>query len=84
MTPTCCAARRTSAAHPMTRRYRQLGDIAEFVRPGVLMGSTDQMVHMIGNYVDASAAQINLALRAPFEIAALEAVADAIAHFPAT
>jgi len=64
--------------------HRQFGDIAEFVRPGVLMGSTDQMVHMIGSYVDAGAAQINLALRAPFEIAALEAVADAIAHFPAT
>ena len=62
--------------------HRQFGDIAEFVRPGVLMGSTDQMVHTIGSYVDAGAAQINLALRAPFEIAALEAVANAIAHFP--
>ncbi len=58
--------------------HRQFGDIAEFVRPGVLMGSTDEMVDAIGRYVDAGAVQINLALRAPFELDALEHLAAAI------
>ena len=58
--------------------HRQFGDIAEFVRPGVLMGSTGQMVDAIGRYADAGATRINLALRAPFEVAALEHLAGAI------
>lgn len=57
---------------------RQFGTIADFVRPGVLMGSTAEMVDAIGRYVEAGADQINLALRAPFELAALAAVTDAI------
>lgn len=61
--------------------HRQFGEIAEFVRPGVLMGSTDEMVDAIGRYVDAGASQVNLALRAPFEVAALEHLAEAIARF---
>lgn len=57
---------------------RQFGSIAEFVRPGVLMGSEQQMVDGIGAYVDAGAQQVNIALRAPFELGALERVAAAI------
>ncbi|MCZ7629834.1 MAG: hypothetical protein M5U19_12640 [Microthrixaceae bacterium] len=56
--------------------------IAEFVRPGVLMGSTAQMVDSIGRYAQAGAQQVNVALRAPFEIPALEALAAAISELP--
>ena len=63
--------------------HRQFGDIAEFVRPGVLMGSTEQMVDALGRYVDAGAVQINLALRAPFEVEAMEHLAAAIERFVA-
>lgn len=61
---------------------RQFGVIAEFVRPGVLMGSTAQMVDSIGRYAQAGAQQVNVALRAPFEIPALEALAAAISELP--
>lgn len=57
---------------------RQFGVIADFVRPGVLMGSPHEMVDAIGRYVDAGAQQINVAVRSPFEIAALERMAAAI------
>jgi len=57
---------------------RQFGVTADFVRPGVLVGSTLQMVDQLGRYIDAGAQQINLAMRAPFELAALEAISDAI------
>jgi alkanesulfonate monooxygenase SsuD/methylene tetrahydromethanopterin reductase-like flavin-dependent oxidoreductase (luciferase family) len=50
----------------------QFGQIAEFVRPGVLSGSVDQVVARVGEYVDAGADQVNLALRAPFDVDALE------------
>jgi len=45
----------------------QFGAIADFVRPGVLMGSPDEMVDHIGRYVDAGAEWVILALRAPFD-----------------
>jgi alkanesulfonate monooxygenase SsuD/methylene tetrahydromethanopterin reductase-like flavin-dependent oxidoreductase (luciferase family) len=57
---------------------RQFGLTAEFVRPGVLMGSTQELTDGLGRYVESGADQINLALRAPFELAALEAIAAAI------
>ena len=51
---------------------QQFGNIADRVRPGVLGGSVEQLVDRIGEYVDAGADQVNLALRAPFDIDALE------------
>ncbi len=51
---------------------RQFGNIADFVRPGVLGGSVGQLVDRIGEYVEAGADQVNLALRAPFDVDALE------------
>jgi len=51
---------------------QQFGTIADFVRPGVLGGSVDQVVDRIGAYVEAGADQVNLALRAPFDVDALE------------
>jgi F420-dependent oxidoreductase-like protein len=50
----------------------QFGAIADFVRPGVLSGSDEQILDSIGRYVDAGADQVNLALRAPFDLDSLE------------
>jgi alkanesulfonate monooxygenase SsuD/methylene tetrahydromethanopterin reductase-like flavin-dependent oxidoreductase (luciferase family) len=58
--------------------HRQFGLTAEFVRPGVLMGSTAELVEGLERYIAAGADQINLAMRAPFELGALEAIATAI------
>lgn len=57
---------------------RQFGAIADFVRPGVLMGSPEQLVDGIGRFVEAGAQQVNLALRAPFELEALDVLAEAV------
>jgi alkanesulfonate monooxygenase SsuD/methylene tetrahydromethanopterin reductase-like flavin-dependent oxidoreductase (luciferase family) len=53
----------------------QFGGIADFVRPGVLGGSDEEVVDRIGQYVDAGADQVNIALRAPFDTDALERLA---------
>jgi F420-dependent oxidoreductase-like protein len=57
---------------------QQFGGIAEFVRPGVLTGSDDQILTTIGAYVDAGADQVNIALRAPFDLDALERLSVAL------
>ena len=46
----------------------QFGGLAELVRPGVLIGSPEQLVDRIGAYVDAGADQINIAMRAPWDV----------------
>jgi alkanesulfonate monooxygenase SsuD/methylene tetrahydromethanopterin reductase-like flavin-dependent oxidoreductase (luciferase family) len=46
--------------------------LAEGVRPGVLTGSDEQVIDRIGQYVAAGAEQINLALRAPFDMDSVE------------
>ncbi|MEY2431022.1 MAG: hypothetical protein QOC92_747 [Acidimicrobiaceae bacterium] len=56
----------------------QFGLLADGIRPGVLTGSDDQVVEMVGRYADAGATQINVALRAPFLTAELERLAPAI------
>ncbi|HEX4905121.1 MAG TPA: TIGR03560 family F420-dependent LLM class oxidoreductase [Acidimicrobiales bacterium] len=56
----------------------QFGRIAEMVRPGVLFGTDEQMLDRIGQYVDAGAEQINIAMRAPFDPDALERFAKAV------
>lgn len=56
----------------------QFGRISEMVRPGVLVGSDEQMVDRIGEYVAAGAEQINIAMRAPFDADALERFAKAV------
>jgi F420-dependent oxidoreductase-like protein len=57
----------------------QFGGLADYVRPGVLSGSDDEVVDRIGAYVDAGVDQVNLALRAPFDEDALERFAAALA-----
>ena len=60
----------------------QFGNMAEFVRPGVLTGSEDQVLEHIGRYVDEGADQVNIAARAPFEPEALERLAVALKLTP--
>ena len=50
----------------------QFGNTAEFVRGSVLTGSAQEVVDRIGEYADAGADQINVAMRAPFDVAGLE------------
>ena len=52
----------------------QFGLIAPHVRPGVLVGSDQEVLDRIGEYVESGADQINLALRAPFDL-------DDVEHF---
>lgn len=57
----------------------QFGMLAEGVRPGVLTGSDEQVIDRIGQFVNAGADQINIALRAPFDVEALERFSQALA-----
>lgn len=51
---------------------QQFGNLAPMVKPGVLSGSDDEMIDRIGQYVEAGADQVNIALRAPFDLESLE------------
>lgn len=53
----------------------QFAEISELVRPGVLNGSGQQLVDRIGEYVEAGAEGVILALRSPFDVEAMEAFA---------
>jgi F420-dependent oxidoreductase-like protein len=57
----------------------QFGALADYVRPGVLSGSDEQIIDTIGRYVEAGADQVNIALRAPFDVEALERFSAALA-----
>lgn len=50
----------------------QFGPLAEALAPGVLTGSTDEIAEGVGRFIDAGATQINLALRAPFSLEAID------------
>jgi len=52
--------------------------MANYVRPGVLMGSDEQVLDRIGQYVDAGADQVNIAVRAPVDPVGLERLASAL------
>lgn len=56
----------------------QFGAMADFVRPGVVMGSRAAMVDRIGEYVAAGADQVNIAMRAPWDRDSLDHLAGAI------
>jgi F420-dependent oxidoreductase-like protein len=51
---------------------QQFGQLAPLVRGGVLSGSDDEIVDRIGEYVEAGADQVNIALRAPFDLESVE------------
>jgi F420-dependent oxidoreductase-like protein len=57
---------------------QQFGAIADFVRPGVLGGSVDEVVDRVGEFVAAGADQVNIALRAPFDLDAVDRFAAAL------
>jgi F420-dependent oxidoreductase-like protein len=50
----------------------QFGAMANYVRPGVLSGSVQEMVDKVAAYVDAGASWVILAMRAPFDRDGLE------------
>lgn len=56
----------------------QFGRMGDFVRPGILMGTEAEVVDRVGEYVKAGAEQLNVALRAPWDLDALERFAKAI------
>ena len=56
----------------------QFGGLANYVRPGVLSGSDEEVTDRIGQYVDAGADQVNIAVRAPFDTDAVERLAAAL------
>lgn len=56
----------------------QFGGIADFVRPGVLTGTDEQMLDRIAEYVTAGADQLNISLRAPFDVELLERFSAAL------
>ena len=51
---------------------RQFGAMANYVKPGVLSGSVQEMVDKVGAYADAGAEYVILAMRAPFDRDGLE------------
>jgi F420-dependent oxidoreductase-like protein len=50
----------------------QFADLATFIRPGVLMGSTQEVVDRIGAYREAGADWLIVALRAPFDVEGID------------
>jgi len=56
----------------------QFGRMRMFVRPGVLTGSEDEVRDRVGQYVDAGAEQINIAIRAPWDLEGLERLASVL------
>jgi F420-dependent oxidoreductase-like protein len=50
----------------------QFGNMAEYVRPGVLTGQGQEMVDRVGEYREAGAEMLVLAMRAPFDFDALD------------
>ena len=51
---------------------RQFGRMSDYVKPGVLSGSVQEMVDKVGAYVAAGAQSVILAMRAPFDRDGLE------------
>lgn len=56
----------------------QFGEIARFVSPGVLQGGTSEIVDRVGQYGDAGAELVILALRAPFDVDGLDRFATEV------
>ena len=51
---------------------RQFGRMSNYVKPGVLSGSVQEMVDKVGAYIAAGAQSVILAMRAPFDRDGLE------------
>jgi F420-dependent oxidoreductase-like protein len=57
---------------------RQFGPMSNYVKPGVLSGSVQEMVDKVGAYVTAGAQWVILAMRAPFDRDGLERFASEV------
>jgi F420-dependent oxidoreductase-like protein len=56
----------------------QFGQLTNLVRGGCLTGSDEQVMDTIGRYIEAGADQVNIALRAPFDMDALDRLATTL------
>ncbi|MCU1395221.1 MAG: hypothetical protein JWM34_3649 [Ilumatobacteraceae bacterium] len=56
----------------------QFGELAPLARTGCLTGSDEQVLDRIGEYVEAGADQVNIGLRAPFDLDAIERLSVAL------
>ena len=56
----------------------QFGGLASAVRPNVLNGTVQQVIDRVGEYADAGCAQVNLAMRAPFDVDGLDRFASEV------
>jgi alkanesulfonate monooxygenase SsuD/methylene tetrahydromethanopterin reductase-like flavin-dependent oxidoreductase (luciferase family) len=56
----------------------RFGPRAEWVRPGILVGSVAQLVDRVGRYVEAGAQWVVLALRAPFDLESIVTFAEEV------
>ena len=56
----------------------QFGGMTDFVRPGVLTGTTQQVVDRVGEYADAGAEWLIVAVRAPFHPESLDRFAEEV------
>ncbi len=59
----------------------QFGALAEGVRPGVLMGSEHQMIDHLSRYIEVGVEQINIAIRAPWQLDHLDLMTTTIESF---
>ena len=57
---------------------QQFDQIAEFVRPGVLMGDGQELIDRVGEYIEAGAEGVIVAMRTPFDTEALDRFAETI------
>ena len=71
-------ATEADAKRERERYQQQYGERAEEQSGGQLFGTASQAVERIGEYVDAGAQGVNIALRAPFDWDALHAFAEEV------
>jgi len=68
----------TAAGHEMERYRKQYGSRAKDSSGAMLFGTPAQAIERIGAYVDAGAQGLNVNLRAPFNLEALQAFAEEV------
>jgi len=58
--------------------YIQWGPMAHMMEGGMLFGTPNQAVERVGQYFDAGASRVTIALRAPFDWDALRAYVEEV------
>ena len=66
------------AAAERQRFMAQWGPAAALFEPGMLFGTPRQVVERIGDYFDAGAYRVNIALRAPLDLEAVQSYAEEV------